>query len=114
MVHFLRCLFSWLAVGDSSTDPAATSRSTFRNFLSLSEVTDAAAPEDIASKPISSRNGQPGVGENLGEDGNDTRLCFEDVTPPGRRGNGAVNEKVEEGALSLLLEAWGSSVAMFG
>lgn len=67
---------------------------------------------DMASNPISSRNDQPGVGEALGDEGNDTLLCLEDVILLPRRGNGAVNEKVEEGALSLLVEAWGSSVAM--
>ena len=78
------------------------SSSTFRSFLSLSE--DTTPLEDIASRPISSRNGQLGVGENLGDEGKDTRLCFEDEILP-RSGNGAVNEKVEEGALRLLVEA---------
>jgi hypothetical protein len=89
-----------------------TSSSTLRSLLSLSAVTDAEPLEDIASNPISSRNGQPGVGEALGDEGRDTLLCFEEEILLPRRGNGAVNEKVEEGALSLLVEAWGSSVAM--
>lgn len=112
MDHLLRCFFSRLEETDSSIDTDATPSSTFRNFLSLSAVTDADPLEDIASSPISSRNGQPGVGEDLGDEGRDTRLCFEDVILPPRRGNGAVNEKVEEGAQSVLVEAWGSSMAM--
>jgi len=50
---------------------------------------------------------------NLGEDGKDTRLRLEEeMLPLCVGGKGAVNEKVDDGAMRLLHEALGSSVAM--
>lgn len=66
---------------------------------------------DIASKPISSRKGQPGEGDRRGDEGKDTRLCFAKDEPPNRSGNGAVKENEADGMKvpGLEIAVWGSS-----
>ena len=111
-VHFLRGFFSCTSEGISSRDASTMSSSTLFSLLSLSDATGAPPLADMASRPISSRKGHSGAGINLGEDGKDTRLCLAVEVLPLWIGNGAVKEKVDDGALRLLHEALGSSVAM--